>query len=395
MTTLDALQFALSPQGQEILETLAKDPITPNNHLQIATKLRKSVDPPLAQALIEIALLRQLGTVKFSKSSEMYFTRPALEQATAEPVAAYRAQRFKHFGAQHIGDLGCSIGGDAIALAQQAMVTGVDWDLVRLSMAQENLRVYGRSANFSPLQADLLSLTPQPFDALFFDPARRDERGRRFFSVHEYQPPLSVVDQWRKMVPETAVKVSPGIDYAELPEDAEIEFVSYKGEVKEGVLWYGQLQTGVARRATCLPGNHTLTTDDQTETIPTAPLKAFLYEPDGAVIRAHLVEGLATQLNATKIDDEIAYLSSDTAVDSPFATRYQIEDVMPFHLKRLRHYLQEHKIGQVTLKKRGSPLDLDKLKRQLRLNSAFQQNHKYIFLTQIQGNPSIIIGQKN
>ncbi|MEM7334822.1 MAG: class I SAM-dependent methyltransferase, partial [Chloroflexota bacterium] len=184
MTTLEDLQFALSNEGQTLLSELAQAPITPANHLQIATKLRKTVAPPLAQALLELALLRQLGTVKFSKADQMYFTRPALEQATAEPVASYRAERFNRLGLKHIADLGCSIGGDAIALAAHAQVTGVDWDPVRLAMAQENLTVYGRSHNFSPLQADLHSLSPQSFDALFFDPARRDERGRRFFSVH-------------------------------------------------------------------------------------------------------------------------------------------------------------------------------------------------------------------
>ena len=393
MTTLEDLHFALSPDGQTLLSELAQEAITPANHLQIASKLRRIVAPPLAQALIEIALLRQLGTVKFSKSGQMYFTRPALEQATAEPVATYRAERFRKQGVQQLADLGCSIGGDALAFAAFFHVTGIEWDPVRLTMAQENVRVYGRSANFSPLQADLLSLSPQPFDALFFDPARRDERGRRFFSVHDYQPSLSIIDQWRTMVPETAVKVSPGIDYAEIPEEAEIEFVSFKGEVKEGVLWYGGLHSGVKRRATCLPGNHTISTAEQRESTAVRPLNQFLFEPDGAVIRAHLVEGLATQLNASKIDDDIAYISGDTAVETPFATCYKIEDSMPFHLKKLRHYLQAHKIGQITLKKRGSPIDLDKLKKQLRLNSAYP-THKTIFLTQIQGAPSIIIGQK-
>ena len=323
----------------------------------------------------------------------MYFTRPALEQATAEPVAAYRASRLQTLGVQHVADLGCSIGGDAIALAEYCHVTGVDWDAVRLGMAQENLRVYGRSANFTPLQADLLSMTPQSFDALFFDPARRDERGRRFFSVHQYQPSLKVVDRWRGLVANTAVKVSPGIDYAEIPADAEIEFVSYKKEVKEGILWFGDLKSGVARRATCLPGNHTLTTADQTAEISVEQPKQFLYEPDRAVIRAHLVEALALKINATKIDDQIAYLSGETAVETPFAICYTIEASFPFHLKKLRTYLNEHQVGQVTLKKRGSPIDLDQFRKQLRLDNS-QDNHKIVFLTQVKDSPTIIIGQR-
>lgn len=389
MTTLNDLHFLLSPTGQQWLDTLAQEPITPQNHLQLAATLRKSVTPPQAQALLELALLRQLGTVKFSKAAQMYFTRPALEQATAEIVAQHRANRFAEVGVQHVADLGCSIGGDVIGLAAHTAVTGIEWDPVRLAMAQENVRVYGVAGHFTPVQADIHALSPQGYDGLFFDPARRDERGRRFFSVQEYQPPLDVVLAWQEQVAETAVKVSPGIDYAELPPDAEVEFVSLNGEVKECVLWFGGLKTAVARRATLLPAGHTLTTDEQTERIHVAPLKQYLYEPDGAVIRAHLVEGLAQQLDATKIDDEIAYLSGDTAVDTPFATRYRILDQMPFQLKRLRQYLRERQIGSVTLKKRGSPLDLDHLQKQLKLDKS-HPNHIVVVLTQVFGKPTIL-----
>ena len=54
----------------------------------------------------------------------MYFVRAALEQASPEVVAKHRARRFADLGCQQIADLGCGIGGDAIALAAQAEVTG-------------------------------------------------------------------------------------------------------------------------------------------------------------------------------------------------------------------------------------------------------------------------------
>lgn len=392
MLSLDDLQFLLSAAGQAELARLANETITPANHLQLAMALRDRLTPARAQAVLELALLRQLGAVKFARADNMYFTRPALEQATAEPVAAHRALRFAKSGTQHVADLGCSIGGDAIALAEHVHVTGVEWDVVRLAMAQENVRVYGRSASFTPLQADIAALSPNAWDALFFDPARRDERGRRFYSVHQYQPPFEVIDAWRKHVPETAVKVSPGIDYAEIPDEAEIEFVSYQGDVKEGVLWFGALHSGVARRATCLPGNHVVTSDDMPGKIAVAAVKQFLYEPDGAVIRAHLVEAVAAKIGATKIDEAIAYLSGDTAVDTPYATRFRIEAHFPFQLKRTREALRVRKIGKVTIKKRGSPLDVDKFQAQLRLNKR-HGNHAFLFLTHSQNQPYVLIGQ--
>ena len=390
---LSDFEFLLTNEGQEWLVQLAETTITRTNHLQIASNLRKQISPAQAQALLETAVLRQRATTKFSRAAQMYFTRPALEQSSSEVVSRYRAKRFQQAGIHRIADLGCSIGGDALAIAEEAEVTGVEWDPVRLAMAQENVHVYGHGARFHPLQADLLSLSPLPVDGLFFDPARRDERGRRFFSVHEYQPPLSFIDKWREVVAETAVKISPGVDYAELPHNAEVEFISVNGEVKEAVLWYGRLQSGVQRRATLLPSNSTLTTDDAVDEIAITQPKQYLLEPDGAVIRAHLVETLATQINATKIDNDIAYLTANEAITTPYARCFAVEDTFPFQLKRLRKYLHERKIGQVTIKKRGSALEPDKLRQQLRLKKS-DTGKCVLFLTFVRGETAVIIGQE-
>ncbi|MCA9916683.1 MAG: methyltransferase domain-containing protein [Anaerolineales bacterium] len=390
--TLDDLAFLLSAEGQRWLADVDQLEITPQTHLQIASWLRQKLPQTQAQAVLETAVLRQHATAKFSRAEAMYFVRAALEQASPEVVARHRARRFADLGCARIADLGCGIGGDAIALAAQAEVTGVEWDPVRLAMAQENVRVHGYGDRFHPLQADLLSLMPlAQMDALFFDPARRDERGRRFFSMMAYQPPISLIDEWRGVVADTAVKISPGVDYAELPEDAEVEFVSLGGEMKEAVLWYGRFHSGVARRATLLPEGHTLTTDDlPAEPIPSAVPKAYLYEPDSAVIRAHLVQALAAQLGANQIDDEIAYLTAETAVPTPFARCFAVEEYFPFQLKQLRHTLRERQVGSVTIKKRGSPLEPDKLQKQLRLSGP-KENHRVLFLTHILGEPSVIV----
>jgi SAM-dependent methyltransferase len=388
---LEDFYVLLTDEGARLLAETAVAPITADNHLQLAQQLRQRVGPARAHAVIETVLLRQRAAGKFSRAAEMFFTRPALEQASAEVVARYRARRYQEAGVQSVADLGCGIGGDAIALAAQADVTGVEWDALRLAMAQENARVYGVGHHFHPLQADLRELAPLPVEAIFADPARRDESGRRFYSVHDYQPPLSFIEQWRATTPQAGVKISPGVDYAELPTEAEVEFISVAGEVREGVLWFGGLHSGVQRRATLLPGKHTLTSSQDASDIAVTRPQAYLYEPDGAVIRAHLVEQLANVLGASKIDEDIAYLTATGVVPTSFARAFAVEDVLPFQLKRLRHYLRERQIGQVTIKKRGSPLDPDTLRRRLRLTG--EGLHRVLFLTHVMGEAAVIIGQ--
>jgi hypothetical protein len=106
------------------------------------------------------------------------------------------------------------------------------------------------------------------------------------------------------------------------------------------------------------------------------------------VIRAHLVEQLAAELGATKIDSDIAFLSHDTRVETPFARSFRIDEVIPFNLKRLRHWLRERNIGQVVVKKRGSPIDPQELERQLRLEG---DHAAVLVLTHVLGKPSVII----
>lgn len=388
---LDDLHYLLTPAGERLLRETAVTPITSQNHLKIASTLRQRGEVAHAQAVMETVLLRQLAKVKFTRAAQMFFTRSALEQASSEVVSHYRSRRFQEAGFDHIADLGCGIGGDSIAFAASAEVTGVDWDPVRLAMAQENVRVYGSGSRFHPLQADLGELTPFPTKAAFLDPSRRDEQGRRFFSMTQYQPPVSIVQRWLEDVPHIAMKISPGVGYEELPEAAEIEFISVKRELKEGVLWFGDLKSTASRRATLLPGGASISSEDTSpDKIAATVPGRYLYEPDKAVIRAHLVTTLAQRLEATMIDPEIAYLTSDSVQETPFARCFELEAYFPFQLKRLRHYLREQQIGRVTIMKRGSPLEPDQLRRQLRLRG---DKHRIVFLTHVMGDPAVLVGR--
>jgi hypothetical protein len=397
--TPSTLTFLLSDVGQAWLAETAQL-LTQQSHLAVASYLRQKLPVDQTHALLETCLLRQQAASKFALSAQMYFTRDGLEQASGEQIAAYRAGRFAQLNPVWLADLGCGIGGDALALtAVSSHLIGWDLDGVRLRLAQENMRVAGLGERFTAVQTDLRHWHPSPqLSALFFDPARRSAQGRRLFSVAQYQPPLSLWQSWQAKVRDTAVKISPGVAYEELPPPslAEAEFISLDGEVKECVLWTGNLHSGVARRATLLPCGTTLTTADlPTEGVPISPPQAFLYEPDGALIRAHLVEAVAAQLGAHKLSPEIAYLTADRGQVTPLARCFVVWDWFPFQLKRLRHYLHERGVGEVVIKKRGSPLEPDWLQQALRLNKKREKgkgNTAVLFLTQYQQEPIVIIG---
>lgn len=385
---LSSFRYLLSPAGQALLAEAAALAPSEASLLADLTHLRRRFPPDKAAAALQTVLLRGKAAAKFGRAEAMYFTPDALEQASGELIASYRAERYQALGARWVADLACGIGGDSLALASCARVLGVDRDELRLAMAVENCRAYERVSRFQPLLADLQDWRPLGVDALFFDPGRRSKDGRRIYSVADYRPPLKVIEHWLPRLPHLGVKISPGVDYAELPPGAELEFISEKGTVKEGVLWFGELSTGVGRRATLLPGRETLT-DEAHPPIPVTAPGAYLVEPDGAIIRAHLVEQLAARLGATKLDPDIAYLTADEPISTPLARVYTIEESMPFSLKRLRDRLRTLEVGRVVVKKRGSPISPQDLVRKLKLRG---DQERTLFLTHLDGQPSVLIG---
>ncbi len=162
-----------------------------------------------------------------------------------------------------------------------------------------------------------------------------------------------------------AIKIAPGIPHEAVPEEAEAEWISDQGDVKEAVLWFGTAPGTV--RATLLPGPRELHTADPLPDPEAGPVGRWLYEPDGAVIRAHLVAEVAEQLDGRLIDPTIAYITADELRATPYATAYEITDVLPFGLKKLKALLRERGVGILTVKKRGSA---DVYKRQSRRSCA-------------------------
>jgi hypothetical protein len=397
-------QMLLSPTGQQALQ--AAEALAPreSDFLPHLTRLSREYPKDLASAALETAILRLEAAGKFPAAAAMYFTRPALEQASSQEVSRYRCQRFA--GCELLLDLGCSVGGDTLSLANLAPTIGFDLDPLRLAMARANLEALAPVHETLFVQADLrnsLLIHASGQTGAFFDPARRTAE-RRIFSVQRYLPPLDSLSNWLPSIPALGVKLSPGVDLAELESYAgEVEFISLRGELKEAVLWLGPLKTA-QRRATVLLGAANPPTPFTLTGAPDGPSEislavhlsepqAYLYEPDPSILRGGLVRTLGIQLDAAQLDPDIAYLTSDRLVESPFAKAYQVEDWLPFNLKRLRSLLRQRGVKRVVVKKRGSPIRPEALIHDLRLQPT---NHatgveRIVFLTHLRGQPIVVI----
>ncbi|HET8604467.1 MAG TPA: class I SAM-dependent methyltransferase [Marmoricola sp.] len=360
---LDAFRWLLTGAGQQLLARAAG--LLDEDPLRAAEVLRRDADAAHAAAALTQAELRRRGATKFGElASRMYFTPDGLEQATRLRVAEHRAARLVAASTATVVDLGCGIGGDLLACARAGITAaGVDLDPVRVAVAEANLDALGLGGAVAV--ADATTVDTTPFDVAYADPARRSARGRSF-DASAWTPPWSFVEQLLRR--DAVVKAAPGLPHELVPAGVEAEWVSDRGEVKEVALWSGRLAS-TARRATVLAdgGLVTLTGEDDPGAAVREPGR-FLYEPDGAVIRAGLVTAVAAGVHGGLLDGHIAWVTSDEPFTTPFARSYEVLEELPFREKQLRAALRERGIGALTIKTRGVGVVPEELRRRLALH---------------------------
>lgn len=381
--TLDDIAFLRSRDGEQLLARLAGEDLSEQNTLRLLTHLRREVGVQAARAAVLMAQLRLQATDKFGDfAAKLFFTPSAIEQASHPTVAAYRARQL---GARAILDVCCGIGGDALAMSRiGARVLGIDQSAVRVAIANYNAQTLGLTATF--IVGDARDPLPDGYDAIFFDPSRRDTSGRRIYDVEAYQPPLSTIRGWRAS--SLAVKLSPGLELGQVAGyGGGIEFISVDGQLKEAILWVGAGWTG--RKATLLRGSGVWSWVRGAEPeITIDQPRMWLVEPDPALIRAGLVADVAVHFGGALLDESIAYFTTTERPQPPWVRSWRVRDWMPFHLKKLRAYLRQRHIGRVTVKKRGSAIVPETLVTQLKLKG---DEVAIIVLTRLRGAPIVLI----
>ena len=380
--SLDDVAFLVSDAGQQVLREYAK--ADSSDTLRWITELRKSLTLEQASAVLTTIRLRQKAVDKFPQFADrMLFTEDSLQQASDPRIRLYRAQLL---APQSVLDACCSIGSDALAFAQAGhSVLGGDIDPVRIELARHNAQQMNLDVQFDVV--DIMQAAPDNFDFIFYDPARRSADGKRIFDIEQYIPPVSLIRQFRAK--EIAVKLSPAVDLTQLDAyGGQVEFISVQGNLKEAVLWKNRPTSRPMATLISEAIYHFGHEHDEARVDITEP-KQWLLEPDASILRAGLVQDLATTLDATMLDETIAYLTLDKHIPTPWGRYWRIVDWMPFHLKKLRRYLVERHVRSVTVKKRGFPMSPDEVIAKLKLKQGDES--RVLVMTRWQGKPLVMI----
>jgi hypothetical protein len=358
--------------GQALLAQI--DYSSTTDVLALVAKLRSDGnDPATVAAVLTQAKLRKRAQAKFGEfADQMLFTEAGLEQASRLKVAALHAGRFRSAGIKQVADLGCGIGAESMALASLGIdVMAFELDEVTAAVATYNLALF---ENVKVEIADVEQLDLSQFEALFFDPARRELHGpkkattQRHFDPANYSPNYNFCIENAKTKP-TGIKLGPGHDKKQIPEGTEAQWVSVDGDLVEMSLWFGKVaRDNVARSALLIKGDFKDEINSPNSTSASAPLAKlgrYVYEPDNSLIRSGLIAEFSEPVGLTLIAPDIAYLSSDTRIHSPWMKGYEVIDDLVFDRKKLKAYVRENNIGILEIKKRGSDISPEELRKQL------------------------------
>jgi hypothetical protein len=388
--------WLVSPAAKHILEVAAADARPLLAQLQ---SLRKELSAERAHLVLEQIELRGRAKAKFKNAERLFFDRLGLEQSTDDVTASYKAERFPPN--QPIADLCCGIGGDLMAIGKRGDVQGVERNERLVILAEANGRAVRELAPENDgetqlLAGDIRECNLAGFAAWHIDPDRRPE-GRRTTRVELHEPSSTVWAELLQRNPNAAIKLAPA---AELTPDwerqNELEWISRDGSCRQMVVWCGNLAKSPGmRRATVLSGTNDLRASIEGKPVfvsQSATIGRYLFEPDAAVLAAELVGAQATKHNLAAVIPGGGYLTGDLPiVDDPTLAAFEVQEVLPFQLKRIKSLLRERGLGRLEVKKRGVDHDPEKLRRELKVPG---ENAATLFVTRLESGITAILAKR-
>ena len=373
MAAIDDYRWLVSDAAQPWL-SLAQDELSLDPTMQVGdvlvkltSQLRRDLSANQTHLVIEQIDLRARARDKFGCASEMFFTRKGLEQATDEQLAAYKASRFR--AEQRLADLCCGIGGDLVAFTSRGKTHGIDHDPATALLATANARVHGFSHECCSVTVQDATEFPVGGTAWHCDPDRRKD-GRRATRGELFNPALEQIDKLLTQSNAAAVKLAPATEApVAWQQNAELEWLSSRGECRQQVAWFGPLARHPGKRAAtvfCASGKQSSVVGTADEAVPqVTAVGRYLYEPDAAVLAAKLSAVLCLEHSLAAISPGIAYFTSDIFINDLALDRFEVIDVLPLDRKQLKAYCREHRLGRLEIKKRGVDLSPDRLRKEI------------------------------
>lgn len=351
--------------------------------------LRERYSESLVRAGLSLFEARVAATGLLPNSEQLWLTRVGLEQSTAWTVAQHKARRFA--GSARIYDLCSGIGVDSCWLAGQAEVVAVDQDAAMSLRCQWNQEVWQPRHTVQCTTANVHELDTAGH-IVHVDPDRRAGSDRPVKRLEQYVPNLEWMQELTRRARAGAIKIGPASNFMQKFPDCEIELISLNGECREATVWFGEFAGQGAFRATVLPTGETIGGDPLSFYSPQAEeCGPWIFDPDPAVVRSGMLDGVAELLHLERLDPEEEYLTGNAPSVSGFVTSFQVEAVLPNQVSELKKYLKTSPSAWYEVKCRRIPTQTSVIQKQLPKGTA---PPRVILFARIAGKARIVVATR-
>lgn len=397
--TIEALQFLNTKEGRNLIAEYQD--IRLDDLPKLILTLRKK-EIPYTSELVDLLIGRKKAKDKFSKSEKMFFTPDGLEQSSAESISEYIAQRFKRILNRNatVIDLTCGVGGNTIFLAKYFKVLAVDSNPVHIYCAKHNAKLYGVENNIEFIVGNAED-NIRDCQAFFIDPQRIREGKTKTRSLYNSQPDITkLLPKMEKVTKNICLKISPAFNYAEVEElfdDPAVELISENNINKSALLWFGEFDD-FQRRATILNADNDVISyqnqDDQNEPEVSDQVKAYVYLPNKAIVKAGLIKELAKKFNLFELDQNSEILTSDNIVRYPGQVfrSFKVITQAKYSIKNTKKILKEYSIDRAHIIAKNFNINPEILRKKLKLKEGIDLT--LIFTTLKSTQHRVILAEK-
>lgn len=318
----------------------------------------------------------------------LFPTALSAEQCTHQAVAQWHATLFD--AGDHVLDMTMGLGVDALYISGRvASLTAIERDPLVAAVGQHNMAALAPGVQV--ICADsaqwLASHKEARFDAIFIDPARRDQRGGRVYGLADCQPDvLALLPLLKQRCRRLVVKASPMLDVTQCLRDlgtalVSVSAVSVRNECKELLLSldFEASHPHPTLHALDHDGGtwHRFTAQEaapQQVDFPAPQAGDRLYEPGASVMKLGCFAAVAAQTGTQQLAPNSHLMVSHEVANGFPGRGFVIERVIPFHDRELKPLRKQ--FTRLNVATRNFRISADALKRRLHVTDG---GDRYLF----------------
>lgn len=323
------------------------------------------------------------------------------EQCTHETVAQFHESLFGI--SDNVLDMTMGLGVDDYYISQCAKsVIAIELDKEIAEVGAYNFALL--APNVKVVNANsveyLKRLSEERFDAIYIDPARRGDGGKRLYGFADCQPDvLSLLPLIKQHCSRLFIKASPMLDVTqsmrELGENlSDVWAVSVKNECKELLykLDFEDVPSSVKLHAMNYDGSQWQRFESQINNHKAVLAKfdinnaRFLHEPNASIMKLGCYDAVEQAFGAPQLAPNSHLMVSDKPVAEFPGRRFKILEIIPFKDKEIK--LLPKRYPQLNIATRNFRLSAEALKKRLRTQDG---GDIYLFATTLANKEQVLI----